>query len=285
MIRSRSIFLLPIVVALSGLTACSGGNSDSSATSTTVVGPPTTVPSRGDGSDAGTGSTLPLLDADLAAANDIIVFPSAIDPASNPDRVVPSDLATDTSEALTVASAELSDSNGVYELVWTLSNGVKCVNCAFVEPRVRKIIASVMEQPFASSITEVRGADPSRTAAADYAGRGWQAEFLVSSTEVGDQIVAYVTTCETDSCRSKDLHIGEVIWQNKVLESATCGDDLSKVASAEAFPLPLAEIPASAAADAGIDRVIVASPAYRPILKDSDDGFVVSGWNETGCAA
>ena len=280
--RSGVARLVIVTVAL--LSACSGGDNSSSDESTapTVV---TSVPSRGGAPGSTDDSTAPVLDAALAAANELLVYPSAIDPVANPGREIPADLATDNSEALEVASAELRDANGVYELVWNLANGVSCVNCAFVEPRVRSIIAAVMEQPFAESVSEVRGADPSRLAAADYAGRGWQAEFVVTSKEVGDQIVAFVTSCGEEECRSGDLRIAEVIWQNKVLESKACGADLATVQASDAYPLAVDQIPADAAADAGIDRVIIASPSYRPVLEANGSSFVVAGWNETGCAS
>lgn len=271
-----------VTILLSAVSvSCSGGSSDDGAAPTA----PGTVPSRGDSSGSQSETTLPLLDADLAAANEEIVYPSAIIPSANPDRQVPAELATDQTSNLSVASAELRDGNGVYELVWILDNGVPCVNCAFVETRVRAIIAAVMAQPFASGISEVRGADPSRRAAADYAGRGWQADFVMASPEAGDQLYAFITSCEGESCRSGDLKVGEVIWQNKVVQSAACGNDLGAVVPNDAFPVSIDEIPAGSAADAGLDRVIVASPSFRPVLRADGDGFVVAGWNETGCAS
>lgn len=265
-----------LVIALT-LLGCSGGSStvESSA-------PPTSPPTRGDAGGETPTTEVPTVAADDASANTLVEFPSELSPARNPDGLVPDGLRSDTEAILDVVSAEMVPSNGAYELVWTLDNGVRCVNCAFVEPRVKAIIADVLGQSFGDSISEVRGADPSRIAAADYAGRGWQAEF-VTDRETGDQIVAYVTACSSDACRPAELRIGELIWQNKAYTSARCGDDFDDLSGTDAYAYSLEELPASVFASAGIDRVVIASPAYRPVLRADDGGFVVDGWIETGC--
>lgn len=267
---------LVLVLTLFG---CSGGTSTPDASA-----PPTTPPTRGDaGSDPST-SEAPTVGADDAAANELVVYPGELSPARNPEGSVPEGLRSDADGILTVVTAEMAPGNGAYELVWTLTNGVRCVNCAFVEARVKAIIADVLEQSFSDAISEVRGADPARIAAADYAGRGWQAEF-VTDRETGDQIVAYVTACSSDACRPAELRIGELIWQNKVFTSAGCGDDFDELSGADAYGYSLDELPASVRASAGVDRVVIASPAFRPVLRAGDGGFVVDGWIETGCGS
>lgn len=216
-----------------------------------------------------------------------VVLPDDFDPSTNTERTVPDELRSDSDNALDVKSAKFIDGNGPYELEWKVArksgDPVSCRNCAFVDERVKLIIKAVLESDIAESVEEIVGLDPTRTLAGDYSGNGWQVEFVVGSGasgyKNGEQIAEWLLK------NSRDNKIYSILWRNLLYkEAGKCDAKLAETAPVEAYPQDVPERGDEAAArDAGMDRVVVASPAYEPKFEDRDGAQFVSAWKATGC--
>jgi hypothetical protein len=224
-----------------------------------------------------------LLSPEDANGSPHFVLPSDFDPSVNTNSEVPEDLKTDADDILTVKSASFIDGEGPYVLDWKLKNGdvtVSCFNCALLDQRVKKIIAAVLASGTANNIEKIIGVEPARTLAGDYAGNGWQAEFVVGnsakSIQAGEKITAWLLE------NSSDNKVVSVLWQNMLYSGSGCGKELLKVSPVEAYPTA---IPATSAAqrDAAMDRVTVASPSYIPQFEDRDGAQFLTGWKATSC--
>lgn len=211
------------------------------------------------------------------------VLTDDFDPAVNTSRKVPDFLSSDPDGLLDVEESVMSDGTGPYDIVWRIARGggqVDCVNCAMLDARLKSIIASVLESPAGEGVESVIGVDTARTLAGDYAGNGWQAEFVVGDgaegVASGEKVASWLLA------NSAEGRILSVTWQNLLRAASKCGTDLSAVAPVEAYNSD----PGSSAAarrDAALDRVVVASPAYSPVFEDRDGAVVLQGWRATSC--
>lgn len=226
-----------------------------------------------------------ILAADDPRGNPHLLLPDAFNPAVNTNKEVPEDYQGDASGALTIKSAKFVTANGPYVLQWKLKVGkygkVKCDNCLLIAPRLRKVLAEILKLDAAGSIEQIQGYDASRTTAGDYLGNGWQMQIIVGNSakgyKDGDSIAQWLLG------NSKDNAVQGVLWQNLLYSVEECGKDLSSAAPVEAYPQAVGA-DAAARADAGIDRIIVSSPEYTPILEDRDGAQFVAGWKPTKCA-
>lgn len=231
------------------------------------------------------GDAEEILGADDPRGNPHILLPDAFNPTVNTKKEVPEEYKGDASGSLTVKSAKFVDGNGPYVLQWKVKVGkyekVKCNNCLLIAPRLRKLLAEILKLDAAGSIESIQGYDPSRTVAADYLGNGWQMQIIMGNSsnayKDGDAIAQWLLT------NSKDNAVQSVLWQNLLYSSEECGNDLSSVPPVEAYSQAVGNNDAERA-DAGIDRVIVSSPEYTPILEDRDGAQFIAGWKTAKCA-
>lgn len=208
---------------------------------------------------------------------------SDFDPAVNEKKAVPDGMDSDPDGVLEVTSASMVPAGGPLALVWTIVAGdasVECVNCALLDVRVKRIIASAIEAGVTDGVTRINGVDPARTLAGDYSGNGWQVEFVVGDSaraqQTGETISAWALA------HSSEIHVLSVLWQNLLYGSDECGRNLEGTPPVEAYPTAVPEDAASRA-DAGMDRVIIASPSYVPRFEDRDGAQFLSGWKATSC--
>jgi hypothetical protein len=224
------------------------------------------------------------LAADDQKGSPHVVLPKELDPGTNTKRTVPKNMSADHSKILTVKSAELVDGSGPYNLVWTITGKddkeFKCINCAFVDDRVKKIIAAVVATDNASDIDHIEGLDPSRTLAGDYIGNGWGAQIVVGVTAKGFKAGEAISQWLIDN--SKANSVFSVLWQNMMYTAGECKKDLSTSAPVEAYHTAIGSSAANRA-DAGIDRVIFSSPSYSPVFEDRSGTQFISGWKPTSC--
>lgn len=228
-----------------------------------------------------------VLDVDDPQGSPRIVLPEAFDPAVNPDGDVPDDLEDDADEVLDVTEARMVQGGGPYNLVWkverTDGDPIDCVNCAFVDVRIKKIIADVLRRSSSGDIDSIVGLDPTRTLAGDYSGNGWQVEFVVGRSAAafttGEDVAQHLLGT------SDKNGVYSVIWQNLLYNNPNaCDVDLDRVSPIEVFPLGVDAIDeAGGARDAGLDRVVVSSPDYSPQFENRDGAQFVTGWKATGC--
>lgn len=216
-------------------------------------------------------------------------FPEA-DPADDNAGVVDDRHRADDSGRLTIARAEFVDAEGPKDLMWMLSVGdseVSCRNCAYLVPRLRSLIADVLELPIGESVTAIVGWEPSRSTPGDFAGFGEQVEFVFADTQDGrlaaQSLVNWLLACDV-SCRAEEKFYSDVVWNNLLWSSDGCGQDMATV-----VPLTLYRGYESGSSDAGdrdaaIDRVIIASPGHRPFFEDRSGLEVMTAWRVTGCA-
>lgn len=212
------------------------------------------------------------------------VLTEDFDPSSNADKKVPKKFESDDSKVLDVAKAAFVDGGGPYALQWEIKNGddtVKCINCIFLDKRVKEIIAAAIEAGILDDVEEIVGLDPSRTLAGDYAGNGWQVEFVVGNSAqgvaAGEEIAAWLLE------NSKANKVLGVQWKNIRYFADTCDTDLSGTTPSELYPT---SIPADELSqrNAAMDRVIAQSPSYVPQFEDRDGAQFVTGWKATSCS-
>ena len=228
-----------------------------------------------------------VLAADDTKGSPHVVLTEEFDPEANPERKVPDELKKDADEVLTVEEATFNEGTGPYDLVWKLKrkkgDPVSCINCAFVDKRVKSIINATLESDASEGINQIVGLDVTRTMAGDYSGNGWQVEFVVGSSASGYKNGEELATWLLG--HSKDNHIYSVLWRNLFYnESDSCTAELETTSPVEAFPQEISTAENSAMArDAGMDRIVVSSPAYTPQFEDRDGAQFVTGWKATGC--
>lgn len=228
-----------------------------------------------------------VLDADDATGSPHLVLSEAFDPDANPEARVPGDLGSDADDILEVEEASFEQGSGPYDLVWkverTEGEPVACINCAFVDERVKRIIKAALDSDAAEGITRIIGLDVTRTLAGDFAGNGWQVEFVVGSSasgyKNGEELATWILA------NSKEHRVFSLLWRNLLYtEADSCSANLESVMPVEAFPQEVSESDdVSVMRDAGMDRVVVASPSYTPQFEARDGAQFVTGWKATGC--
>ncbi len=217
------------------------------------------------------------------------LFPEA-HPAHADAGVVTAAAKVDDSGALSLWSWAYEAGDGPSVLVWNfnLEDGlVPCRNCAYLATRLRNLIGEVLALPSASALDEVVGFDPARTTPGDYAGNGWQVEFVYGTDADGLDAAAdlaeWLLDCSDGSCRGELLDFSHVLWRNRLYASAGCGEDFGYVAPYEVYPGYEQGTSDAGDRDAAFDRVIVASPAYRPLWEDRNGAQVLTAYLATGC--
>lgn len=205
---------------------------------------------------------------------------------------VPAALQSDAEGILVVASSAWRAGEGPRELVWSLSvrgRTIDCVNCAFVASSTKRVIAAVLGNSIGDPVTSVLGFDPS-AGAGDYRANGWSAEFVVGTGTdapvAGDAIQRWILECPDGSCRSQQLKIAEMRWANRLWSVNDCStalkfggrSDLSETAVVDG---------ASAATlrESALDRIVLSSPHFRPILAADGASRTIVGYAGTGCAS
>lgn len=261
---ARGTAALVVVIAVAGVSFSLRGGS----------GEDTLIP-RGDGEET--------LAADDPNGSPHFVLTEDFDPSENESKQVPDDLKNDADGILEVDSAEFVDGAGPYSLVWKIENGndtIDCINCVMLDARLKRIIKAVVDAGLADDVSEIQGVDPMRTVAGDYAGNGWQVEFVVGENAAG--IAAGESLASWFRANSVDMRVLSVTWRNMIHGSGACGIDISTIAPVEAYNSAVGNL-ASARRDAAMDRVVVASPAYVPVFEDREGAQFVQGWRATTC--
>lgn len=279
-VRRRGLLVL---VAIALVAAACGSGEESVVRSAAVVteaqGVPTkpTAPTDTIAPDDPDGSPVPTL------------FPEA-NPGHPDAGIVTAAAKADDSGALSLWSWSYESAAGPSVLVWNfnLEDGlVPCRNCAYLATRLRNLIAEVLLHPSSYALDEVVGFDPARTTPGDYAGNGWQVEFVYGTDADGldasADLAEWLLDCTDGSCRGELLDFSHVLWRNRLYASTGCGEDFGYLAPYEVYPGYVQGTSDAGDRDAGFDRVIVASPAYRPVWEDRNGAQVLTGYLETGC--
>lgn len=208
------------------------------------------------------------------------------------DAVVPVSLESDTEGILTVVSSSWRVGDGPRLLVWSLSvrgRTVDCINCAFVAGSTKRVIAAVLGNSVGDAVTSVVGFDPS-AAVGDYRSNGWSAEFVVGTGTdapiAGDAIERWILECPDGSCRSQQLKVAEMRWANRLWSVNDCATALKFGGPAELSDTAVADgATAATLRESALDRVVLSSPHYRPVLVADGDSRIIGGYAGTGCAS
>lgn len=211
------------------------------------------------------------------------ILDESFDPIENSSRSVPRELQTDSEAVLSVSSASFVDGDGPYLLRWNLQVGdedIACINCHLLDTRMKQLIKSMIDADVLDGVDEIRGVDVARTLAGDYAGTGWQAEFVVGATarsiQDGERISTWLLT------NSRDKKIFSVTWQNMFYSKNACDSDLISTSPVLAYPTDIGS-DAQSRRDAAMDRVVATSPSYAPVFEDRQGVQVLAGWKATSC--
>lgn len=307
--RSRSL-IATIAIAIT-LAACGGGNSSESGSVATTVAqrtkndalPTTTTASAAAAPtkvvDPGNFAATYLATTDpLGSPRPNLPAESLI--ANNAGKSVGATYATDSAGILNVTAAQWVGDTSPMTLRWTVG-GVACDNCAFLSASAKKIVKSLIAStPASSGIKSIRGLDPTATTLGQFIGNGWAFEALIgdstSTTAVatGNAIRDWALGCTggtAATCRNVDLGIGELRWKNQIWSVADCTSALQNGGPKLLFAdLSKALKGADAATTnfvrqrGAIDRVVIATPTYRPVFNGSGDTRALTGFASTGCA-
>lgn len=233
------------------------------------------------------GAPRPALPADAAVSTNAGKNPSA-------------GYATDADGILGVSSAQWVGSSVPLALRWTVG-GVPCDNCAFLSSSAKKIVKALLAAKFVGSgITGIRGLDPTAVGLGQYQGNGWGFEVLVGDVasadaqKTGNAIRDWVLGCSgntASTCRNVDLGIGELRWKNQIWSVADCtsalqngGPTLLLPDASKLLKGATAETASLIRQRAAIDRVVVATPKYRPVFASTGTARALTGFASTGCA-
>lgn len=311
--RSRSL-VATIAVAVV-LAACGGGKShesgagestvaqrtknDALPTTTAAVSAATTVAPPVKVTDPGNYSATYLASTDpLGAPRPNLPAESLT--ANNAAKAVGSSLATDAAGILTVSAAQWVGDTSPMVLRWTVG-GIPCDNCAFLSPSAKKIVKSLLAASLVGSgIKSIRGLDPTATALGQFLGNGWGFEALIGdstnsdATKTGNAIRDWALGCTggtASTCKNVDLGIGELRWKNQIWSVADCTSALQNGGPKILFNDLSKALKGADVATANflrqrgaIDRVVIATPAYRPVFTGSGDARALTGFASTGCA-
>jgi hypothetical protein len=229
------------------------------------------------------------------APSDSAATPRPTLPAeATPDSAagVPDALQTDGEGILTVASSTWRAGDGPRRLVWSLSargRTIDCIDCAYVAASTKRVIAAVLADPVGDAVTAVFGFDPS-AGAGDYRSNGWAAEFVVGTGPdapvAGDAIQRWVLECPADGCRSQQLNIAEMRWTNRVWSVSDCATALKLGGPSDLSGTSVSDgAGADTLRESALDRVVLSSPHYRPVLVADAGSRTIGGYAGTGCAS
>ena len=231
-------------------------------------------------------------------------LPQEASVATNAARAVSATWNTDSAAVLTVTKAEWVGTTTPMTLRWTISTAagaLQCDNCAFVTTKAKRIIKEVTAQKLkGSGITSIRGLDPTNSEVGAFIGNGWGVEFLVGdqgndSAATGNAIRDLLLSCSGDtasSCKSVSLGVAELKWKNIIWSTSDCVSALRNGGPRQFLDDVTSSLKSASAETAALvkqrgalDRVAVATPAYRPVFTTTGTTRTITGFASTGCAS
>ena len=230
-------------------------------------------------------------------------LPAEASLTSNASRAVSASLSTDS--VLTVTNAAWVGTTTPMTLRWTISTtssgSLACDNCAFLTTRVKTIIKEVTSQTLkGSGIKSIRGLDPTSSQVGAFLGNGWGAEFILGeqnndSAATGNAIRDFLLSCTgttASTCKNVSLKVAELKWKNTLWSTSDCISALRNGGPRQfidgitaALTGANADTAALIRSQAALDRVAVATPAYRPVFNTSGTTRTLTGFASTGCAS
>ena len=230
-------------------------------------------------------------------------LPAEASLTSNAARAVSA--AWNTDSVLTVTKAEWVGTTTPMTLRWTISTtssgSLVCDNCAFITAKAKSIIKEVTSQTLkGSGIKSIRGLDPTSPQVGAYLGNGWGVEFLLGeqtndSAATGNGIRDFLLSCSgttASTCKNVSLKVAELKWKNTLWSTSDCISALRNGGPSQlidgiatALTGASADTAALIRARAALDRVAVATPAYRPVFNTSGTTRTLTGFASTGCAS
>ena len=230
-------------------------------------------------------------------------LPAEASLTSNAARAVSATWNTDS--VLTVTKAEWVGTTTPMTLRWTISTtssgSLVCDNCAFVTAKAKSIIKEVTSQTLkGSGIKSIRGLDPTSPQVGAYLGNGWGVEFILGeqtndSAATGNAIRDFLLSCSgttASTCKNVSLKVAELKWKNTLWATSDCVSALRNGGPSQlidgiatALTGASADTAALIRARAALDRVAVATPAYRPVFNTSGTTRTLTGFASTGCAS
>ena len=230
-------------------------------------------------------------------------LPAEASLTSNAARAVSA--AWNTDSVLTVTKAEWVGTTTPMTLRWTISTtssgSLVCDNCAFITAKAKSIIKEVTSQTLkGSGIKSIRGLDPTSPQVGAYLGNGWGVEFILGeqtndSAATGNAIRDFLLSCSgttASTCKNVSLKVAELKWKNTLWSTSDCISALrnggpSQLIDGIATALTGANADTAALirARAALDRVSVATPAYRPVFNTSGTTRTLTGFASTRCAS
>jgi len=230
-------------------------------------------------------------------------LPAEASLTSNAARAVSA--AWNTDSVLTVTKAEWVGTTTPMTLRWTISTtssgSLVCDNCAFITAKAKSIIKEVTSQTLkGSGIKSIRGLDPTAPQVGAFLGNGWGVEFLLGeqtndSAATGNAIRDFLLSCSgttASTCKNVSLKVAELKWKNTLWSTSDCISALRNGGPSQlidgiatALTGASAETAALIRARAALDRVAVATPAYRPVFNTSGTTRTLTGFASTGCAS
>ena len=246
--------------------------------------------------------------ATYLASNNALGAPRPTLPAeasltNNASRAVSASLSTDS--GLTVTTAAWVGTTTPMTLRWTISTtssgSLACDNCAFLTTRAKTIIKEVTSQTLkGSGIKSIRGLDPTSSQVGAFLGNGWGAEFILAdqsndSAATGNAIRDFLLSCTgttASTCKNVALKVAELKWKNTLWSTSDCISALRNGGPSQfidgittALTGANADTAAFIRSQAALDRVAVATPAYRPVFNTSGTTRTLTGFASTGCAS
>jgi hypothetical protein len=232
-------------------------------------------------------------------------LPAEASLTSNAARAVSATWNTDSAGVLTVTKAEWVGTTTPMTLRWTISTtssgSLVCDNCAFVTAKAKSIIKEVTSQTLkGSGIKSIRGLDPTSPQVGAYLGNGWGVEFILGeqtndSAATGNAIRDFLLSCSgttASTCKNVSLKVAELKWKNTLWATSDCVSALRNGGPSQlidgiatALTGASADTAALIRARAALDRVAVATPAYRPVFNTSGTTRTLTGFASTGCAS
>jgi hypothetical protein len=230
-------------------------------------------------------------------------LPAEASLTSNASRAVSASLSTDS--VLTVTNAAWVGTTTPMTLRWTISTtssgSLACDNCAFLTTRAKTIIKEVTSQTLkGSGIKSIRGLDPTSSQVGAFLGNGWGAEFILAdqsndSAATGNAIRDFLLSCTgttASTCKNVSLKVAELKWKNTLWATSDCISALRNGGPSQfinglttALNGANADTAALIRSQAALDRVAVATPAYRPVFNTSGTTRTLTGFASTGCAS
>lgn len=311
--RVKNSFFTTTTTASTGTLPSKGSAGETATTPATTVAPATTaaaattlvpVPAAVAVTDPGNFQAT-YLASDNALGAPRPALPAEASLTSNAARAVSATWNTDSAGVLTVTKAEWVGTTTPMTLRWTInttsSGSLVCDNCAFITTKAKSIIKEVTSQTLkGSGIKSIRGLDPTAPQVGAFLGNGWGVEFLLGeqtndSAATGNAIRDFMLSCSgttASTCKNVSLKVAELKWKNTLWSTSDCISALRNGGPSQlidgiatALTGASADTAALIRARAALDRVAVATPAYRPVFNTSGTTRTLTGFASTGCAS